>query len=143
LRALATNPWSALTRAGRFACNQWIHRRDLARAVVMSGTTTGLRLEICNVAGPELFSARDLLIATSRALRQGPWQHLPAPELERTARYGYRYELTRALMRLAFAPQVKLETGLPEVLALMTPTPEIASILRDRQGSPLSQVELF
>lgn len=143
LRALAANPWSTLTRAGRFACNQWIHRHDLARAVVMGGTTMGLRHEICNVAGPELFSAWDLLIAMSRALQQGPWQHLAAPEPARTARYCYRYDLTRALMRLTIAPQIKLETGLPGVLKLMTPAPEIASIWQDRHGSPLAELELF
>jgi UDP-glucose 4-epimerase len=143
VRALAANPWCALTRAGRFACNQWVHRRDLARAVVIGGTATGLRNELCNVAGPELFSSRDMLVALSRALRQRPWQHLPSPELERTARYAYRYDLTRAQMRLGFAPQVKLEAGLAEVLAAMTPTPEIASVARDPQASPLAEVEGF
>jgi nucleoside-diphosphate-sugar epimerase len=142
-RGLAANPWSGLTRAGRFACNQWIHRRDLARAVVIGGSAPGLRNELCNVAGPELFSARNLLLAMSRALRQGPWRHLPAPELERTARYAYRYDLTRAQTRLGFAPQVKLEAGLAEVLAVMTPVPELASIARDAQASPLAEVELF
>jgi nucleoside-diphosphate-sugar epimerase len=143
VRALAANPWSALTRAGRFACNQWIHRRDLARAVVMGGTAAGLRHELCNVAGPDLFSARDLLVAMSRALRQGPWQHLPAPELELTARYGYRYDLTRAQMRLGFWPKLKLEAGLVEVLAVMTPKPEMANVLGDSQHSAGAELELF
>jgi dihydroflavonol-4-reductase len=143
VRAIATNPWSALTPFGQFACNQWIHRRDLARAVVIAGTAMGLRHELCNVAGPELFSMRDVLMTISRLRQQGPWQHLPAREVERTGRYGYRYDLTRAEMQLSFAPQVKLEAGLGEVLSGMTPKPEIATILRDPQASPLAEMELF
>jgi nucleoside-diphosphate-sugar epimerase len=143
VRAIAANPWSALTRVGRFPGNQWIHRRDLGRAIVIGGTAAGLRYEICNVAGPEVFSARDLLLILSRVLRQGPWQHLPASELEQTARYGYRYDMVRAQTRLGFVPQVKLEEGVTEVLAAMPPTPEIANILRDSQRSLLAEVERF
>jgi UDP-N-acetylglucosamine/UDP-N-acetyl-alpha-D-glucosaminouronate 4-epimerase len=143
LRAIAANPWSALTRAGRFAGNQWIHRRDLGRAIVTGGTAPELRYEICNVAGPEVFSARDLLLILSRVLRQGPWQHLLPAELEQTARYGYRYDMARTQTRLGFAPQIKLEEGIAEVLAAMSPTPEIATILRDLQRSPLAEVERF
>lgn len=143
VRALANNPWSTLTAAGRFGCNQWIHRRDLARATVIAGTDSALTYELCNVAGPELFSSRDVLVAMSRALRQGPWMHLQT-ELERTAHYAHRYDITRAQSRLGFAPQVKLETGIAEVLASMSPVPAIAIA---RQGatqlSPMAEVELF
>lgn len=143
VRSIATNPWSALTRVGRFAGNQWIHRRDLARAIVIAGTQAGLRYELCNVAGPEVFSARDLLLILSRVLRQGPWQHLLASELEQTARYGYRYDMARAQTRLSFVPQVKLEAGITELLAAMTPPPEIANILPNSQRSPLAELERF
>jgi UDP-glucose 4-epimerase len=142
LRALAANPASAFTRAGQFRCNQWIHRRDLARAVVVGGTATGLQHELCNIAGSELFSARDLLAAMSRALGHRAW--LPVPELERTARYAYRYDMTRAHTRLGFAPCVKLESGLREMLTAMSPPPAIASALQDQANqSPFSEVELF
>jgi UDP-glucose 4-epimerase len=144
VRALAANPWSAFSRSGRFACNQWIHRRDLARAVVIGGTAPHLQYELCNIAGPELFSARDLLVAMSRIRRQAPWMHLPVRELERTASYGHRYDMTRARARLGFAPQVKLEVGLGEVLEAMRPPPEIAKVPRTLQSpSPLAEVELF
>ena len=144
VRALAANPWSALTRIGRFACNQWIHRRDLARAVVSGGTTPELQHELCNVAGPELFSARDLLVAMSRALRQEPWMHLRAPEAERTAPYGHRYDMTRARARLGFAPQVKLDAGVAEVLEAMSPPLQIATAPRGMESrSPLAEVEPF
>jgi UDP-glucose 4-epimerase len=144
VRMLAANPVSALTRAGRFACNQWIHRRDLARAVVTGGTAAGLQYELCNVAGPELFSARDLLAVMTRALAHPAWTGFSAPELERTARYAHRYDTTRAQTRLGFAPRVKLEAGLGEVLAAMSPPPEMAGLPRDAtRRSPFSEVELF
>jgi UDP-glucose 4-epimerase len=143
IRALAANPASALTRAGRFACNQWINRRDLARAVVLGGTARDLQYEVCNVAGPELFSARDVLIAMSRALGQKTWAGLPTPELETTARYAYRYDMSRAQTRLGFAPRVKLDEGIGEVLAAMSPPPDIAQGFRDPgRQSPFSDVEL-
>ena len=144
VHALAANPWSAVTRTGRFACNQWINRQDLARAVLTAGTATGLHYELCNVAGPELFSSRDLLLAMAKALRQEPWMHLPAPEAERTALYGHRYDTTRARARLGFAPRVKLASGMGEVLAAMSPPPEIARAPRGLEArSPLAEVELF
>jgi len=144
VRAIAANPWSALTSAGRFACNQWIHRRDLARAVVLGGTQTALKYELCNVAGPELFSSRDLLVAMSRALRHGRWRHQFMPELDRTARYAYRYDVTRAQSRLGFAAQIRLDAGLAEVLASMSPPPAIADSPRGADGrSTMADVELF
>jgi nucleoside-diphosphate-sugar epimerase len=143
VRGLAANPWSGLTRAGRFACNQWIHRRDLARAVVIAGTVADLRYELCNVAGPELFSAGDILFLVSRALGSGPGLHIPTREAERTARYGYRYDVTRAEARLSFAPKVKLEVGISEVLAAMTPQPRMASLRQESQNSPFAEMELF
>lgn len=144
VRALANNPWSTLTAAGRFACNQWIHRSDLARAAVIAGTCSALTYELCNVAGPELFSSRDVLVAMSRALQQGPWMHRQAPELERTARYAHRYDNTRAQSRLGFAPRVKLETAIAELLAAMSPVPSIATArLGAAQQSPPAEVELF
>jgi UDP-glucose 4-epimerase len=144
VRALAANPASAFTRAGRFACNQWIHRRDLARAVVVGGTAADLKYELCNIAGAELFSAKDLVAVMSRALGQGAWTGLPTPDLEATARYAYRYDMTRAQMRLGFVPRVKLDAGLREVLAAMSPPPEMAGAPRDpAHGSPFSEVELF
>jgi nucleoside-diphosphate-sugar epimerase len=144
LRALAANPWSALTRGGRFACNQWINRRDLARAVVLAGTGADLQHELCNVAGPELFSARDLLVAMARILRQEPWMHLPISEAERTPIYGHRYDMTRARARLGFAPHVKLDVGVGEVLEAMSPRPEITRAPRGLDSrSPLAEVELF
>ena len=144
LRALAANPASALTRAGQFACNQWIHRRDLARAVVTAGAATGLQYQLCNVAGPELFSARHLLATMARVLGDGHQAGFRTPDLECTARYGYRYDVTRAEMRLGFAPRVKLEAGLGEVLAAMSPPPEIARAPRDpAHASPFAEVELF
>lgn len=145
LQALAVNPWSALTAAGRFACNQWIHRGDLARAVVLGGTQGALKYELCNVAGPELFSSRDLLAALSRALRQGRWRHQFMPDLERTARYAYRYDVTRALARLGFAPQIRLDAGIAEIVASMSPRPAIAAPPRMGIGeqSTMADVELF
>jgi UDP-glucose 4-epimerase len=144
IRALAANPASALTRAGRFACNQWISRRDLARAVVVSGTARDLQYEVCNVAGPELFSARDVLIAMSRVSGQKAWAGLATADLETTARYAYRYDMSRAQTRLGFAPRVKLDEGIGEVLAAMSPAPEIAQGFRHPgRQSPFSEVELF
>jgi len=140
---LAANPWSGLTRMGRFACNQWIHRRDLARAVVIAATDPELHYELCNVAGPELFSNMDLLSIVSKTLGSGPGLFIPTREAERTARYGYRYDVTRAEARLGFAPKIKLEVGMAEVLAAMTPMPQMASLGRPSQSSPLAEVELF
>jgi nucleoside-diphosphate-sugar epimerase len=144
VRALAANPWSALTAAGRFSCNQWIHRRDLARALVLGGTQTALKYELCNVAGPELFSARDLLVAVSRGLRQGRWKNLFLPEIERTARYAHRYDVTRAQSRIGFTPQIKLDAGVAEVLASMSPPPAIVeSQLGSGERSTMTDLELF
>jgi nucleoside-diphosphate-sugar epimerase len=144
VRALAANPWSAMTSAGRLACNQWVHRRDLARAVVLGGSVAGVNHELCNVAGPELFSSRDLLVAMSRALGQGRWRDLCSPELERTARYAYRYDVTRAQSRLGFAAQIKLDTGLAEVLASMSPIPAITEVrIGVSERSTLADEELF
>jgi nucleoside-diphosphate-sugar epimerase len=143
VRALAANPASGATRAGRFACNQWIHCRDLARAVVTGGTTPGLQYEICNVAGPEVFSARDLLAALSRALGQRPPPGFAGPDLEGTARYAYRYDMTRAETRLAFVPRIKLEEGVRGVIAAMSPPPQLASAPHRAPGSPFAEVELF
>lgn len=145
LRAIAVNPWSALTSAGRSACNQWIHRRDLARAIVLGGTQAASKYELCNVAGPELFSSRDLLAAMSRALRQGRWRYQFMPELDRTARYAYRYDVTRALSRLGFAPQIRLDAGIAEVVASMSPPPTIAAAPQvGAEGhSTMADVELF
>ena len=143
ISGLAANPWSGLTRTGRFACNQWIHRRDLARAIVIAGAAVDLRYELCNVAGPEVFSAYDLLSLISRALGSGPGLDLRARESERTARYGYRYDMARAEARLSFAPKIKLEVGIAEVLAAMKPPPQMASLQRQSPSSPLAEVELF
>jgi nucleoside-diphosphate-sugar epimerase len=143
VRSLATNPWSAMTRLGRFACNQWIHRHDLARAVVLAGTAPEMRYELCNVSGPELFAASDILSVLSRLLRQAPPFPISGRDADRTARYGFRYDVTRAQTRLGFAPKVKLEAGIAEVLAAMTPAPQIASLRRHEQSSVSAEVELF
>ncbi len=143
LRALAVNPWSAMTRLGRFACNQWIHREDLARAVILAGTIGNLRYELCNVSGPELFSAADLLQALFNALGQRPLFPALTREADRTARYGFRYDVTRAQQRLGFAPIVKLETGVPDVVNAMSPPPEIADSRPGQHASVFADVELF
>jgi nucleoside-diphosphate-sugar epimerase len=143
LRAIAANPWSAFSRSGAFPCNHWIHRDDLARAVVIGGTAAELRHELCNVAGPELFSARDLLVTMSRIRRQEPWMRLPVRQPDRTVPYAYRYDTTRARARLGFAPRVDLEAGLGDVLQAMAPPPAFARMPRRIESSPLAEVELF
>jgi UDP-glucose 4-epimerase len=126
VRSLAGNPWAALTQAGRYAGNQWIHRRDLARAMVMAGTGTALQHELCNVAGGELFSARDILVTIS-GLLGGPLAGMSQPSRS-GGNFGLRYDLTRSQSRLGFAPRVKLREGLEEVLAAMDPKPHIARL---------------
>ena len=111
---------------------------------MLGGTQTALKYELCNVAGPELFSSRDLLVAMSRALRQGRWRHQFIPELDRTARYAYRYDVTRAQSRLGFVAQIRLDAGLADVLASMSPPPAIVDSPRGAdERSTMADVELF
>ena len=69
---------------------------------------------------------------------------VPVREPERPAPYAYRYDSTRARARLGFAPAIKLEAGVGDVLQAMAPPPAFARMPRRMESpSPLAEVELF
>jgi nucleoside-diphosphate-sugar epimerase len=137
VRGVLANPLRAFSPVGRFESNQWVHRDDLADAVVLAGTDPAMRNEIFNVAGGELFSLRDILAAASRSLGR-PMPIAEPAHPRATGTYALRYDLTRVQTRLGYTPRVKLAQGLDGVLAAMDPPARLASPFAGAAAGPAS-----
>jgi nucleoside-diphosphate-sugar epimerase len=99
-------------RISRFASMQWVHVRDMARAVVLAGRAARAADQIVNIAGDELFSMRDLVQIASSEKRDEHTEVLGSPSKLCPGDYGLRYDISRARAVLGYTPHIKLREGI-------------------------------
>jgi nucleoside-diphosphate-sugar epimerase len=120
LQRLMRNPRQAFSPGAQAYSMQWVHVEDLAEGIVLAGTRPEAANNVFNVAGDEVFTARDILAAV-RKVRMGPGAR-PArrpvhADADRNA--DLKYSIGKAQRRLGFTPKVQLAEGIQETLPTM------------------------
>ncbi len=119
LMQIIDQPWLALTRKAQFAEMQWVHVRDMARAIVLAGTRPKAANNTFNVAGGELFSLRDLSTIVWPAICNGQQARVFKYRAPLPRNRTLKYDLSKARSTLEYIPEVSLAEGLDELLNTM------------------------
>jgi nucleoside-diphosphate-sugar epimerase len=99
---------------------QWVHVSDFAEAVVRAGTLPQAANHVFNIAGSELFALPALISIVWRIMECGSWVE-PFPYQIRTRGYrNLKYDFSKAQKLLGYAPKVRLQEGLQEVVAMIS-----------------------
>jgi nucleoside-diphosphate-sugar epimerase len=99
---------------------QWVHVSDFAEAVVRAGTLPQAANHVFNIAGSELFVLPALIPIVWRIMGRGSWVE-PFLYQIRTRGYSHlKYDFSKAQKLLGYAPKVRLQEGLQDLVAMIS-----------------------